>query len=234
VKEGFWYEGVSGTIAELIEVAAGVALALFAVGIAFGAVAVLGQGEQPPEGVSDIVLEQQRIREEELAKPRFEGVVNGIRLYATNADVPPQRNWACTGATPEEVEHVSMDAVAGTPMEIIPTYLPAGAEEVDAALPPVICKGTVAYVEREWIIRRDDADFRIQCREGERVVDIDASADRVSASTVRGKPAVLVEPLTPDGYGRSIVIMAEDFGFTVVSAFGLPLEETVKIAEGLD
>jgi hypothetical protein len=34
---------------------------------------------------------------------------------------------------------------------------------------------------------------------------------------------------TEDGWP----IVAEDFGLTVVSAFGLPLEETVKIAEGL-
>jgi hypothetical protein len=30
-----------------------------------------------------------------------------------------------------------------------------------------------------------------------------------------------------------MVIVAEDFGITVVSAFGLPLEETIEIAEGL-
>ena len=61
----------------------------------------------------------------------------------------------------------------------------------------------------------------------------DASAGRVSAATVGGKPAVLVAPIAPDGLGPSAVIMAEDFGITIVSADGLPLEETMKIAEGL-
>jgi hypothetical protein len=30
-----------------------------------------------------------------------------------------------------------------------------------------------------------------------------------------------------------MVIVAEDFGLTIVTADGLPLQETVKIAEGL-
>lgn len=185
-----------------------------------------------PEPTPDIRLEQERLRLEEEAKPRFEGVVNGIRLYPTGAE-PVQRKWACTGARPEEVQEVLMSRVAGTPMEIVATYVPPGAEEVPAVWPPVVCKGTLAYVQREWVIRAEGADFSIQRRQGERVVDIDASADRVSAATVGGKPAVLVEPITPDGYGYSMVIVAEDFGITAVVAFGLPLEETIKIAEGL-
>lgn len=100
--------------------------------------------------------------------------------------------------------------------------------------PPVACKGILVSVEREWVIRGKDADFRISRRQGEHAIAIDASAERVSAATVGGKPAVLKKPLTAEGYGRSSVIVAEDFGLTVVSAFGLPLEETVKIAEGLE
>ena len=96
--------------------------------------------------------------------------MNGIQLYPADAEDPPEPKWACTGATPEEVEHVTMSEIAGTPMEIIPTYLPPGAQEVRSSLPPVICKGTVAYVQREWIIRHEGADFRIQRRQGERVV----------------------------------------------------------------
>lgn len=99
--------------------------------------------------------------------------------------------------------------------------------------PPMICKGILAYVDRQWIVR-GKGDFFIIRYQGEHAIDINASADRVSPGTINGKPAVLVAPITPDGYGRSGVIVAEDFGITVVSAFGLPLEETVKIAEGLE
>ena len=181
----------------------------------------------------DVRAELERLRLEEAAKPRFEGAVNGIRLYPTGAAAAVQRKWACSGAGGEGVEHVPMSVVAGTPMEIAPTYLPPGAEENPPTWSPVICKGTVAYVERQWVIRDKDANFFIVRRQGEQAIDIDASADRVSSATVGGKRAALVKPLTPEGYGYSMVIVAEEFGLTSVVAFGLPLEETVKIAEGL-
>jgi hypothetical protein len=188
-----------------------------------------GQTEAQP----DVRLEWERIRLEEAAKPTFEGVVNGIRLYGLDADAAVQRKDACSDASRDQVEHLSMSEVAGTPMEIVPAYLPAGAEEVDPMWPPVACKGILASVERQWSIRGKDVDIYIRRRQGEHAIATDASPERVSAGTVAGKPAVLVEPLTPEGYGYSAVIVAEDFGLTVVSAFGLPLEETVKIAEGL-
>lgn len=229
-----------------LAVLAAVAMAAIG-GIAFGVYMALNQGEaggEPeyvlpprPENVPEFMLEWERVTQEEEAKPKFDGVVNGIRLYPTGAEDPPEPDWACKGTTPEEREYVTLDAVVGTPMEIIPTYLPPGAEETYTPLPPVICKSVVAYVERRWNIR-GEGDFSIQRRQGERVIDTDASAERVSPATVAGKPAVLVAPLiTPgmgSGYGYSAVIMAEDFGFTIVGAFGLPLEESIKIAEGLE
>jgi hypothetical protein len=185
-------------------------------------------GTQP-----DIRLEWERIRLEEAAKPRFEGVVNGIRLYGPDVDAAVQRKDACSQASRDEVEHLTMTDVAGTAMDIVPTYLPAGAEEVDPMSPPVACKGTLASVERWWVIRDRGADFFISHRQGEQAIDTDASAGRVSPATVGAKRAVLIKPLTPEGYGQSAVIVAEEFGITIVSAFDLPLEETVKIAEGL-
>ena len=211
---------------------AGIFLAL-ALGIAsFFAAYQLWPGDEQTEAGPDIVTQWEQARQEEVAKPRFEGVVNGIRLYDTNADPAVQRKDACSDAKPDEVEHLTMSAVAGTPMEIIPTYVPPGAEEVDPMWPPVACKGTVVSVERRWIIR-GKAHFYISRRQGEQAIATDASRERVSAATVGGKRAVLVDPITPDGFGQSAVIVAEEFGITIVSASGLPIEETVKIAEGL-
>jgi hypothetical protein len=174
----------------------------------------------------------ERLSQEEAAKPRFEGVVNGIRLYRTGAAVTVQRKWACSDAKPEDVQHPAMSAVAGTPMEIVPTYLPPDAEEVAPTWPPVVCKGVLVYVERGWVTPGRGW-FSIYRYEGEQAIDVDASVDRVSAASIGGKAAVLVKPLTPEGFGYSMVIVAEDFGLTVVAADGLPIEETVKIAEGL-
>ena len=187
-----------------------------------------GQTEAEP----DIIAERDQLTREEAAKPRFEGVVNGIRLYSLDAGPDVQRKDACSDAKPEEAEELTMSDVAGTPMEIIPTYLPPGAEEVDPMEPPVACKGIVANVQRWWIIR-GKADFYVSRRQGEQAIATDASAERVSAATVGGKSAVLVAPLAPDGFGQSAVIMAEDFDITIVSGLDLPMEETMKIAEGL-
>jgi hypothetical protein len=187
-----------------------------------------GQTEAQP----DIIAERDQLTREEAAKPRFEGVVNGIRLYSLDAGPDVQRKDACSDAKPEEAEELTMSDVAGTPMEIIPTYLPPGAEEVAPMEPPVACKGIVVNVQRWWAMR-GKGDFYVSRRQGEQAIASNASADRVSAATVGGKPAVVVAPLAPDGFGQSTVIVAEDFGITIVFADGLPIEETVKIAEGL-
>jgi len=210
----------------------GVCLAVVVgVGCFFAAYQLWPDGGQT-EAQPDIMAERDRLTQEEAAKPRFEGVVNGIRLYSLTSDTAVERKDACSDASRDEVEHLTLSDVAGTPMEIIPTYLPPGAEEVDPMWPPVACKGIVANVQRDWIIR-GKGHFYISRRQGEQAIDIDASADRVSAATVGGKPAVVEAPLGPDGFGQSMVIVAEDFGITIVFADGLPLEETVKIAEGL-
>jgi hypothetical protein len=186
---------------------------------------------QPTPTLPAPLAELERLRQEEAAKPKFEGVVNGIRLYPRGAKAVPTPQWACTDAKPEEVQHPDMSAVAGTPMEIIPTYLPAGAEETPPTFGPVLCKGILAHVQREWVIR-GKGDFYVIRYQGEHAFETDAPAERISAATVGGKPAVLMEPLV-EGYDYSTVIISEEFGFTVVAAFGLSLDETVKIAEGL-
>ncbi|MCJ7509549.1 MAG: hypothetical protein MUP14_01490 [Dehalococcoidia bacterium] len=184
------------------------------------------------EAQPDIMAERDRLMQEEAAKPRFEGVVNGIRLYSLASGADVQRKDTCSDAKPEEAEELTMSDVVGTPMEIVPTYLPPGAEEVAPMEPPVACKGIVVSVQRWWTMR-GKGDFFITRRQGEQAMQIDTSADRVSTATVGGKPAVVVAPLAPDGFGPSVVIVAEDFGLTYVVGLDLPLEETMKIAEGL-
>jgi hypothetical protein len=180
------------------------------------------------------LAELERLRQEEATKPKFEGVLNGIRIYSPDAPAEEQPKTACTGAKPEEVEHPDMSAVAGTPMEIVPTYLPAGAEEVPPTFGPVVCKGIVAWVERSWWLP-GKGDFNIRRSRGEHAAPISVPAERLSAATIGGKPAVLKKPLV-EGYDSAAVYLAEDFGMTVVSgaALGLSMDEMMKIAEGLN
>jgi hypothetical protein len=188
------------------------------------------EGKATPTPTPNPILELDRLRQEEAAKPKFDGLINGIRLYPSDAKDIPAPKWACTAAKPEEIEHPDMSAIAGSPLEITPSYLPAGAEEISPAFGPTVCRGTVAFVQRDWVVR-GIGDFYIIRYQGEHAVEIDAAPDRVLAATVAGKPAVLVKPLL-DGYDYSTVIMAEDFGHTTVAGL-LPLDEIVKIAEGL-
>jgi hypothetical protein len=63
-----------------------------------------------------------------------------------------------------------------------------------------------------------------------------AEFQQVESGTINGHPAVFVKPLTPEGYGRSEILFATDhptMGFFEVSAWNVPFEETIKIAEGL-
>ncbi len=61
-----------------------------------------------------------------------------------------------------------------------------------------------------------------------------ASADRYNAATINGHPAVIVRPVTPEGWGEGRVVFRRDDG-GVVDIFGnnIPLEELLKIAEGV-
>jgi len=196
------------------------------------ATVVRSQWVPPTPTVPPPLAELERLRQEEASKPKFEGVLNGIRFYARDAPAEEQRKSPCTDAKPEEVQHPDMSAAVGTPMEIVPAYLPAGAEENPPTFGPVVvCKGIVAWVERRWGV--PGGDFNIIRQQGERATPIDVPAERLSSATVGGKPAVLVKPLV-EGYDFATVYLAEDFGITVVSVFGLSMEETIKIAEGLN
>ena len=188
----------------------------------------------PAPTVPPPLAELDRLRQEEASKPKFEGVLNGIRIYPPDAPPEEEPKSACTGAKPEEVQHSDMSAVAGTPMEIVSTYLPAGAEEVPPTFGPVVCKGIVAWVERSWWLP-GKGDFNIRRSRGEHAAPISVPAERLSAATIGGKPAVLKKPLV-EGYDSAAVYLAEDFGMTVVSgaALGLSMDEMVKIAEGLN
>jgi len=176
------------------------------------------------------IAELDRLRHEEATKPKFEGTINGIRIYSPDASAEEWRKDACTDAKPEEVEHPDISALAGTPMDIVPTYLPPGAEETDPRSTPTVCKGTIAYTERRWGIT-GKGEFYVIRRQGEQAIDLDVPERRISAATVAGKPAVLVAPIV-EGYDYSGVVVADDIGITVVAGL-LPLDEIVKIAEGL-
>jgi len=69
--------------------------------------------------------------------------------------------------------------------------------------------------------------------DGPREWPVSAPAERISAGTVANRPAVLVAPTQPDEYGGAMVIVAEEFGLTVVTRT-VTLEAAKEIAAGIN
>ena len=62
---------------------------------------------------------------------------------------------------------------------------------------------------------------------------IDLPAKDFATGSVAGRKAVLVKPTTPDGFGESVIVVAEPWGITLLDAVGMTLGELQRIAEGL-
>ncbi|MCS7277065.1 MAG: hypothetical protein NZ695_08645 [Dehalococcoidia bacterium] len=170
-----------------------------------------------------------RQREEEAKKPPFVGTINGVTLGMGEGleRCTGKRDW-----------HHDWQLVQGTPFEIQPTYLPPGAVEIwySDPIPPIFtCDGRVDHATRAWSV---GGGFRtviiIKQRNSERRFEGLFPADRVKSATVGGRPAVVVEPMRPDGLmSTTVVFFPEPWGLTIVVGEFLPYPETLKIAEGL-
>jgi len=111
-------------------------------------------------------------------------------------------------------------------------YLPPGTKARSPQYAGVCADGSVGFVLQEFTTR--NTSFDIAYEPGERAFGHEASAERISATTIGGRPAVVIQPSTEEGYGRSCAAIATDNGFIIVDAHELPLSETIKIAEGVE
>lgn len=187
----------------------------------FLAARLLPQGAA--ESPQSIAEEQRRLLEEDKQKPIFSGVVNGIRLY--NAYEGPERKSICVGA---EAKWVPIERAQGSPLDIVPSYLPPGTGEAEGEAKAVECNGVLAVVER--IYDGPGGVIQITRFEGEHAMDVLAPADRIKPATIRGKKAVVIEPIFPGDLAYAIV--AEEFGVTTANG-NVPLDVLVKVIEGL-
>jgi len=169
-----------------------------------------------------------RQRDEEAAKPPFVGTINGVTLGQGDG------TEHCTG----KLEwHHDWRVAQGTPFDIRPGYLPAGVTEIwyTDPLPPILtCDGRVISATKAWAMPRGGTLIIIRDSNPERRYDGAYPADRVKAATVGGRPAVVVEPMRPDGFmSTTVVFFPEPWGLTVVVGQFLPYDETLKVAESL-
>jgi hypothetical protein len=160
----------------------------------------------------------------ENGKPQFEGAINGFRLWSSEHAITDDsvRKVICGGEDFAEWRLVE---------KLKFTYLPPGTA-AETPQQEVLCPdGSVAGAGQHFIVR-DGPVFAIWYESGERAFQNVAPAARVAAGEVQGRAAVIIKPVTEEGFGVSWIAFATDNGFIWLHAFDLPLEEALKIAEG--
>lgn len=175
----------------------------------------------------------QRAQAADLARPPFEGVVNGIYLWSETPPADPS-----LGAKPcpdDRTRQVPESEQSASPYYVeVPSYLPPGAYEVQEPEMLACDTGQVVHVGRVVELRPSGIEIGVSREVGRWAAPIGhAHASRVEEGAVGGKPAAFVRPVTKEGFGTSWIYIREDFGVTGVTAFDLPFEELLEVAEAV-
>ncbi len=176
---------------------------------------------RPPSAEMDAGEKWTRAVDQEQGKPQANLALAGFRIYGfADAQADPSVS---------RQECVSVDFKETTRFEY--TYLPAGTKAFSPQYEGVCADGSVAWVVQDlgYGYGRITVGYQL----GEKAVGTDATAERVSAISVNGHPGIAIKPLIEEGNGQSIIAFHLDKGFIVVGVIGLPLDETMKIAEGI-
>jgi hypothetical protein len=172
------------------------------------------------------------------AKPLSDVVINGISVGPNSV----RTGGPCEGIPNDsaEINERPYSDARNTLLAIEPKYLPSGTrEEPNLRNVAVFCRGEIAGTQRTYSVPADPnlprfgGSLSILRSKGERAARISLPADDFSPGAIAGRPAVLIRPTTPEGVGSSAIVIAEDFGVTVLQASGLRLEELIRVAEGL-
>ena len=157
------------------------------------------------------------------------------------------RHDACLAAG-SEPEYVPAEEAARSDLEPEPGYLPDGVVLTSAGAR--VCGETVVSFEKEYRAPYvpGEADPNVPFQTGGSIwigrflmpndrIQLTGVAERFRAATINDKPAVVLEPLMPDGVDAGFyegkIVMKEPDGFTMVVGRGLPWAEFLKIAENL-
>jgi hypothetical protein len=162
--------------------------------------------------------------ESERHLPKFEGELNGFRIYDYDPSVEDGSEvkiW-CAGG----------DIVAfAEDKRLTFDYLPPGTHALNPQTASVCEDGSVQQVSQGFVTF--NASFDVGYQAGERAFQADASAARVTTNTIAGRPAVIIRPLTEEGFGQTWIVTTTEHGFLGVHARDLPLNEVIRIAEGV-
>lgn len=169
---------------------------------------------------------------DDAAAPRADLVLSGIR-------VGPGVIHSVSGCDGSAPTVVPLEAIASTALDIAPGYLPPGTEAVGDPPFAVRCGNSTLTAEAYFWVPPDRSNGRfggamdIFRFRGDQAFGLPQPTSRISARSVANKPAVVVRPLTADGFGDTAILIAEPWGLTVVRADGLPLSEVLRIAESI-
>jgi hypothetical protein len=171
-------------------------------------------------------------------KARFDGTVQGWRIA-------PERVLRALGISGDllgmscAAEEMAPDV--STPLDFTATYLPRGIRGTPS-ISKVRCGDLTTIVAEHFSLDTPYGDGYLEVtRElmDNRSFAIEAAFDRVSAATLGGKPAVVVEPLHPTGYGQSEIVLIEDDQFDPYAvvvhlvAGNMTLSELERVAKGI-
>ncbi len=176
---------------------------------------------KPPSADPDARKKLEAALGEEQGKPQFNGNVNGFRIYGYGEERrdPSVGQKECVAESFPEVNVFQLN------------YLPLGTAARSPQYAGTCADGSMAWVTQDFVFKYGT--FSVGYELGERAIGTDATAGRVSAATIAGRPGVIISPLTTEGNGGSTVAFQLTKGFIGVAAQNLPLSETLKIAEGI-
>jgi hypothetical protein len=209
-----------------------------------------GDGSEPTAEPKSLPADWDRYFNEDYGKPRFDQEINGILVGPTAPG--PDYNGLC-GGPDVELRYLPAGSVVGGDLDFEPGYLPEGVQPLPSPASVAVrtCSGTIVTVLKEYYVPSkvnqeettghpvwSGGGFSIMReRTTIRAFPLTGAAERMGPIRIAGRPAVLMRPVMPDGVdigmGDMAIVMAEDFGLTVIQGSGLPLGEFIKIAGGL-
>ncbi len=171
------------------------------------------------------------ILEAEARKPRAVLTINGLTVGPGETAYDTSK---CSGPA-QELPLASAD---GSPLQIKTRYLPAGTfQEGGRAMK---CASILTLSTADFTVPADRAAGRyggwITITRAPLTtprVSLDLPAEHFRSGSIAGRPAVLVDPATPDGLGQAAVVVKESFGVTLLQSNGITIDELTKVAQGL-
>jgi hypothetical protein len=152
----------------------------------------------------------------------FQGEVNGFRLYTfrhAQADPAIEKSWC------QAVDFPVTDYMAFS-------YMPMATIAQGPQFAVQCSDNSMPLVMQQFSLGTGQAD--IVYLTGERAFGYDGSAARIVAASVGEAPAVVIAPAIESDSGRTWLAFATDAGFVMIDSQRVPLEELVKIAEGIE